>query len=88
MNREYHTITGTYKGKRISAVSTGVGCGNVDIVMNEMDALANIDFCTRTEKENKRRLEIVRIGTCGGLQPETPLGSYICSVESIGLDGL
>ena len=88
MNREYHTITGTYKGKRISAVSTGVGCGNVDIVMNEMDALANIDFSTRTEKEDKHRLEIVRIGTCGGLQPETPLGSYICSVESIGLDGL
>lgn len=88
MNREYHTITGTYRNKRISAVSTGVGCGNVDIVMNEMDALANIDFETRTEKEYKRHLEIVRIGTCGGLQPETPLGSYICSVKSIGLDGL
>lgn len=88
MNREYHTITGTYKGKQISAVSTGVGCGNIDIVMNEMDALANINFVTRTEKDRKRSLEIVRIGTCGGLQPETSLGSYICSLESIGLDGL
>lgn len=87
-NREYHTVTGTYKGKRISAVSTGVGCGNIDIVMNEMDALANIDFGTRTEKADRRTLEIVRIGTCGGLQPETPAGAFVCSVMSVGLDGL
>lgn len=88
MNREYHTITGTYGGKRISAVSTGVGCGNVDIVMNELDALCNIDFATHTERDAKTSLDIVRIGTCGGLQPETSLGSFICSVKSIGLDGL
>ena len=87
-NREFHTITGTYKGKRITVQSTGIGCDNIDIVLNELDALANIDFTTRMEKEQLRSLNIVRIGTCGGLQPFTPTGTFIASVKSIGFDGL
>lgn len=87
-SREFKTITGSYKGKRISVVSTGIGCDNIDIVMNELDALANIDFMTRTEKQELKSLEIVRIGTCGGLQEHTPLGSFICSEVSVGFDGL
>lgn len=87
-SREFRTITGTYKGKRITVVSTGIGCDNIDIVMNELDALANIDFHTREENERLRSLEIVRIGTCGGLQPNTPVGTFICSVKSVGFDGL
>ena len=87
-SREFHTITGTYKGKRITALSTGIGCDNLDIVMNELDALANIDFATRTQRPKHRTLTLVRVGTCGGLQPETPTGTYIASVKSIGFDGL
>ncbi len=87
-HREFRTITGTYKGKRISVVGTGIGCDNIDIVVNELDALANIDFGTRYEKEQFRQLQMVRIGTCGGLQEYTPIGSYICSVKSVGFDGL
>lgn len=87
-SREFRTITGTFQGKRITCVSTGIGCDNVDIVLNELDACANIDFATRTEKAEKRRLNIVRIGTCGGLQPETPVGTFVLSVKSIGFDGL
>lgn len=87
-NREFRSQTGRYKGKRITVVSTGIGCDNIDIVLNELDALANIDFQTRQEKEQLRSLEIVRIGTCGGLQPFTPVGSYLCSQKSIGFDGL
>lgn len=87
-SREFRSITGTYKGKRITVLSTGIGCDNVDIVMNELDALANIDFNTREEKEKFRQLELVRIGTCGGLQPNTPVGTFICSEKSIGFDGL
>ncbi len=87
-SREFRTITGTYKGKRITVVSTGIGCDNIDIVMNELDALVNIDFRTREENERLRSLEIVRIGTCGGLQPNTPVGTFICSVKSVGFDGL
>lgn len=87
-NREFHTITGQYKGKRITALSTGIGCDNIDIVMNELDALSNIDFKTRTEKPEHRALTLVRVGTCGGLQPNTPTGTYIASVKSIGFDGL
>ncbi len=87
-SREFRTITGVYAGKRISVVSTGIGCDNIDIVLNELDALKNIDFKTREVKERLTSLEIVRIGTCGGLQPETPEGTFIASVKSIGFDGL
>ncbi|MEG2573508.1 MAG: phosphorylase, partial [Bacteroides sp.] len=85
-SREFKTITGKYKGKRISVISTGIGCDNIDIVVNELDALVNIDFATRNEKEQFRQLELIRIGTCGGLQPYTPVGTFICSQKSIGFD--
>ena len=87
-SREFHTITGTYKGKRITCQSHGIGCDNIDIVMNELDTLANIDYATRTEFDEHRTLTCVRIGTCGGLQPFTPTGCFIASVKSIGFDGL
>ena len=87
-NREFKTVTGTCKGKRITVVSTGIGCDNIDIVVNELDALANIDFATRTTRPELKQLEIVRIGTCGGLQEYTPTGTFICSVKSVGFDGL
>ena len=87
-SREFHTITGKFHGKRISCVSTGIGTDNIDIVMNELDALANIDFATRTEKAEKRSLEIVRIGTCGAMQDDIPLGSFLVSQKSIGFDGV
>ena len=87
-NREFHSVTGLYKKKRVTVISTGIGCGNIDIVINELDALANVDFNTRKDKNQKKSLEIVRIGTCGGLQEETKLGTFICSTRSIGLDGL
>ena len=87
-SREFNTVTGTFQGKRITVLSTGIGCDNIDIVMNELDALANIDFESRKEKPALRSLEIVRIGTCGGLQPHTPVGTFICSEKSIGFDGL
>ena len=81
-SREFKTITGTYKGKRITVQSTGIGCDNIDIVVNE------IDFKTRHEKETFKQLTFVRIGTCGGLQPYTPVGTFVASVKSIGFDGL
>ncbi len=87
-SREFNTITGMYKGKRISVVSTGIGTDNIDIVMNELDALANIDFETRTEKKDFRQLTVIRIGTSGGMQPEIPLGSFLISEKSIGFDGM
>ncbi len=87
-SREFRTVTGACHGKRITVVSTGIGCDNIDIVMNELDALANIDFCTREDKPSHRTLDIVRVGTCGGLQPNTPEGTFICSETSIGFDGL
>lgn len=87
-NREFRSVTGTYKGKRVTAQSTGIGCDNIDIVLNEMDALANIDFKTRTAKPKLKSLTFVRVGTCGGLQPNTPTGTYVASVKSIGFDGL
>lgn len=87
-SREFRTVTGQYEGKRITVVSTGIGCDNIDIVMNELDALANIDFNTRMEKNQTRNLDIVRIGTCGGLQLNTPEGTFVCSEYSVGFDGL
>lgn len=88
LNREFHTITGTYKGKRITALSHGIGPDNIDIVVNELDALANIDFETREVKPVHKSLEIVRIGTCGGLQTSVPCGTNIMSNISIGFDGV
>ncbi len=87
-NREFHTITGTYKGKRITAISHGIGTDNIDIVVNELDALVNIDFETRTVKSELTTLEMVRIGTSGGLQPFVPVGTYVVSESSIGFDGV
>ncbi|MBP5339713.1 MAG: nucleoside phosphorylase [Prevotella sp.] len=87
-SREFHTITGTYKGKRITCQSHGIGCDNMDIAMTELDTLANIDYQSRTERPEHRTLTCVRIGTCGGLQPYTPTGTFIASVKSIGFDGL
>ena len=87
-SREFHTITGKYKGKRISCISTGIGTDNCDIVMNEIDSLANIDYNTREEKAEKRHLEIIRIGTCGGMQEDIPLGTFLVSQKSIGFDGV
>ncbi|MCQ2066590.1 MAG: nucleoside phosphorylase [Bacteroidaceae bacterium] len=87
-SREFISLTGRYHGTRITCLSTGIGADNVDIVMNELDALANIDFATREVKSEHRTLTILRIGTCGAIQPDIPLGSYILSHYSIGLDGL
>ena len=81
-------LRGHIRESGLPVVSTGIGCDNIDIVMNELDALANIDFNSRREKEKLRSLELVRIGTCGGLQPYTPVGTFICSVKSVGFDGL
>lgn len=87
-NREFKTITGTYKGKRISVISTGIGTDNCDIVINELDALANINLATREPKPEPKSLKIVRIGTSGGLQPECGLGSFVVAEKSLGFDGL
>lgn len=87
-SREFHTITGIYKGKRITAQSTGIGCDNIDITVNELDSLANINYQTREDNPEFRQLTLVRIGTCGGLQPDTPIGTFVASQKSIGFDGL
>ena len=87
-NREFRTITGTYKGKRISVVSHGIGCDNMDIVINELDALANINFDTRAINPDFHQLTMVRTGTSGGLQPFTPIGAFVAAEKSIGFDGV
>ena len=87
-SREFRTITGTYKGKRMTVISTGIGTDNIDIVVSELDALANIDFATRTEKEEKRVLTLLRLGTSGAIQPDIPLGSFVFARSSVGFDGL
>ncbi|MGW9687142.1 nucleoside phosphorylase [Flagellimonas sp. 2504JD1-5] len=87
-NREYVTITGKFNGKRITVASTGVGIGNIDIVMNELDALVNIDFKTREVKKEKRKLKFIRIGTSGSLQKNIPVNSYVISEKSAGFDNL
>lgn len=87
-NREFHTITGTYKGKRITCVSHGIGTDNIDIVLTELDALVNVDLVNRVEKAELKSLDLVRIGTSGGLQEICPIGSYVVAQRSIGFDGL
>lgn len=87
-SREFHTIGGTYKGKRIMCLSHGIGSDNIDIVVNELDALANIDFTTRTVKSEFRQLEIIRIGTSGSLQPDLALGTPVIATKAIGFDGV
>lgn len=88
LSREFHTITGLYKGKRITVLSHGIGTDNIDIVLNELDALANIDFESRKIKKEFRQLSIVRVGTSGGLQDNTPIGTYVAAEQSIGFDGV
>lgn len=87
-SREFHTIGGTYKGKPIMCLSHGIGPDNIDIVVNELDALANIDFETREVKPQLRSLTMVRIGTSGALQPELPLGTPVIAEKSLGFDGV
>lgn len=87
-SREFVWITGRRGEKRLTALSTGIGCDNIDIVMTELDALANIDFETREVKPDHKTLTILRIGTCGAIQPEIPLGAFIFSHISVGCDGL
>lgn len=87
-SREFVTVTGSYKGKRITVVSTGIGTDNVDIVVTELDALVNVDFETRTEKAEKKQLTLLRLGTSGALQPDIELGTFLFSRTSVGFDGL
>lgn len=87
-SREFNWITGMHASKRFTVLSTGIGTDNVDIVMTELDALANVDFKTREVKSEHRTLTILRVGTCGALQEEIPLGAYIFSHISIGFDNL
>lgn len=87
-SREFVTVTGRYNGKRITVLSTGIGTDNIDIVVNELDALANIDFATRTVKAEKKSLRLLRIGTSGAIQPDIPISSFVFSHISIGCDGL
>lgn len=87
-NREFNTVTGVYKGKRMTVLSTGIGIGNIDISVTELDALANIDFKTRQVKEQKRQLTLVRLGTSGALQPDIKVGDIVYARTSVGFDGL
>lgn len=88
-NREIHTVTGTYKGKRLSVMSTGMGPDNIEIVVNELDALFNIDLKTRYIKTDKTKMNLIRIGTSGALQADVPVvNSYVVSEYGLGLDGL
>ena len=87
-SREFHTIGGTYKGKPIMCLSHGIGPDNIDIVVTELDALANIDFLTREVRENMRSLTLVRIGTSGALQPELTIGTPVIAEKAIGFDGV
>ncbi len=86
--REFHTHTGTLNGKRLTVISTGIGTDNIDIVLNELDALANIDFESRTLKPDKKVLDIIRIGTSGAVQPDITIGSFLISEYAMGFDGL
>lgn len=87
-SREFHTIGGTYKGKPIMCLSHGIGPDNIDIVINELDALANVDFTTREVRDEHRTLTLVRIGTSGALQPELRIGTPVIAQKAIGFDGV
>jgi uridine phosphorylase len=87
-NREFKSVTGLYKGKRMTVLSTGIGIGNIDICVTELDALANIDFATRTEKPLRRQLTMVRLGTSGALQPDIKVGDVVYARTSVGFDSL
>lgn len=87
-NREFYTITGSYRGHRLSVISTGIGPDNIDIVINELDALVNIDLKTKEIKPDKHSLNIVRIGTSGSVQADIPVDSFVISEKSIGCDGV
>ena len=87
-NREFKSVTGLYKGKRMTVLSTGIGIGNIDICVTELDALANVDFATRTEKPQKRQLTMVRRGTSGALQPDIKVGDVVYARTSVGFDSL
>lgn len=86
--REFHTQTGIYKGKRITVISTGIGTDNIDIVFNELDALVNIDFSTKEIKKQLTSLDIIRIGTCGSIQKNIPIDSFLISDYAVGFDSL
>ena len=86
--REFVTHTGEYNGKQVSVLSTGIGCDNIDIVINELDALVNIDFKTRLPKSKHRKLNITRVGTSGALQEDIPVDSFVLSTYGLGFDGL
>ena len=87
-SREFVSLIGKYRGSRITVLSTGIGTDNIDIVLTELDSLANVDFKTREVRPDHRRLTILRIGTSGAIQPDIPLGSFIFSEISVGCDGL
>lgn len=87
-NREFNTVTGYYKGKRMSVISTGIGIGNIDICVTELDALANVDFATRMVKDTFRRLTLVRLGTSGALQEDIEVGEVVFARTSVGFDSL
>ena len=87
-NREFNSATGSYKGKRMTILSTGIGIGNIDIAMTELDALANVDFATRTVKQQHRQLTILRLGTSGALQEDIEVGDVVFARTSLGFDGL
>lgn len=87
-SREFNTVTGTYKGRRMTVISTGIGTDNIDIVVTELDALANIDFSTRQEKPEKRQLTLLRLGTSGAIQPDLRIGDFLFARTSVGFDGL
>ena len=87
-NREFKTITGSYKGRRMTVLSTGIGIGNIDICVTELDALANIDFATRQVKDEFKQLTLVRLGTSGALQADIKVGEAIFAATSVGFDGL
>lgn len=87
-SREFKVVTGSYNGKRITILSHGIGPDNMDIVITELDALANVDFNTREVKKEFKQLTMVRVGTSGGLQPFCPIGSYVVARRSIGFDGV